>query len=58
MTDLATIEVLKVWYSLFCTLMDDVSLTPFGKLEKLRQLRQELRERLPQVEQALKQERM
>lgn len=49
------VEVLKVWYSIFCTVMDAPEYSPQAKLEKLRQLRRELRERLPAVEEQMKQ---
>jgi hypothetical protein len=47
------LEVSKVWYSLFCTLMDGFAEGEFSReqvLDKLLVLRRELAERVPAVE--------
>ena len=51
------VEVLKVWYSVFCTLVDahnEGEYTDVELAEKMRKLRLELVKRLPEVEQMLK----
>lgn len=48
--DPAKVEVLKVWYSVFCTLMDSDEYTDRVLLEKLRKLRAELVREIPEVE--------
>ena len=47
------VEFLKVWYSLFCTIMDawsDKEYTDTEAVTKLRDLRNSLTTRLPEVE--------
>lgn len=49
----AKIEVLKVWYSVFCTLVDAYNAGDYsnpGFIDKMKLLRYELRERMPEVE--------
>jgi hypothetical protein len=51
--DSAKIEVLKVWYSVFCTLMDayrDGNYERADLIEKLEKLRDELADRVPELE--------
>ena len=50
------VEFLKVWYSLFCTLMDawtDGEMSDLVLIGKLGQMRNALTTRLPEVEAAL-----
>ncbi len=55
MIDEAKVEVLKVWYSVFCVLMDGPDQYTEGqRLRKLRHLRQLLRDAYPQLESELK----
>jgi hypothetical protein len=50
----AKVEVLKVWYSVFCALMDDkAQYTNDHKILKLAHLRQMLRDAYPQLEEEL-----
>lgn len=44
------VEIIKVWYSVFCTLMDGDEYTDAELLSKLRQLREELKKAVPEVE--------
>jgi hypothetical protein len=50
------VEVLKVWYSVFCTLVDayrDGEYDRYQILEKLERLRDELADRFPEVEEEI-----
>jgi len=51
--DPAKVEVLKVWYSVFCTLVDAYAEGKYsagGFIDKIKTLRQALAERVPEVE--------
>ena len=53
MIDPKKLEVLKVWYSLFTTIMDEIPNDPVPdtwRMEKLRKLRDRLREEAPGLE--------
>jgi hypothetical protein len=55
MSDPAKVEVLKVWYSVFCTLVDDhLEAGGYGDrvvfIDKMLKLRQELSKAIPEVE--------
>jgi hypothetical protein len=59
--DEAKVEVLKVWYSVFCTLVDAWQASEYDDVEfisKMLQLRSELIKQLPEVEEALKKEKI
>jgi hypothetical protein len=59
--DEAKVEVLKVWYSVFCTLVDAWQANEYDDVEfisKMLQLRSELIKQLPEVEEALKKEKI
>jgi len=49
------IEVLKVWYSIFCTIIDDKELSNDKILDKLFKLRQLLIQQDPDLEDVIKQ---
>jgi hypothetical protein len=51
------VEVLKVWYSVFCTLMDGNE-SDAELLKKLRCLRERLMQAYPQLERELKESRV
>jgi hypothetical protein len=56
MSESQKVEFLKVWYSLFCTIMDawgDGEYTDAAAIAKLRDLRNALTTRLPEIEAAL-----
>jgi hypothetical protein len=44
------VEVLKVWYSIFCTIMDDREMTWEIKTDKLHKLRRLLKDESPDLE--------
>ena len=44
------IEVLKVWYSIFCVIMDDKDMYIGEQLEKLNKLRKRLKDESPELE--------
>jgi hypothetical protein len=51
--DPAKVEVLKVWYSVFCTLVDGYNAGDYsdpGFIDKMKTLRRKLVENLPEVE--------
>lgn len=54
------VEFLKVWYALFCTIMDahsDSEYTDAVAIQKFKQLRNSLVTRLPEVEASLLEKR-
>lgn len=59
--DPARVEVLKVWYSVFCTLIDahaEQEYTDAELIEKMQKLRTALAEAVPEVEEHLRKSRM
>jgi hypothetical protein len=48
------VEILKVWYSIFCVIMDDEKIEE-DKIDKLIKLRKRLKDESPELEQMLKQ---
>lgn len=55
MLDEKKVEVLKVWYSIFCVIIDAISYNEEEKLSKLTQLRERLKRESPELEQLVKQ---
>jgi hypothetical protein len=54
MLDEKKVEILKVWYSIFCVIMDDEKIEE-DKIDKLIKLRKRLKDESPELEQMLKQ---
>jgi hypothetical protein len=48
------VEILKVWYSIFCVIMDDEKIEE-DKIDKLIKLRKRLKDESQELEQMLKQ---
>ena len=49
------LECLKVWYSIFCTIVDDKSLNHQTTLDKLYKLRDRIKRESPELEKMIKQ---